>query len=85
MGQRVRIVDGPYVTVVGSTGSEYRVYALGTPQQYCTCPAWKFQRKGTYDPAQGRECKHIRSLLAASVRVPVAEGYQPRTAAGVGA
>jgi len=32
---------------------------------YCTCPAWKYQRK----PVQERTCKHIKALAQCMQRV----------------
>lgn len=60
-----KVTDGEFISVEGSEGTLYRVYALGTSKQYCTCPGWRFQQA----PPEYRECKHIKALLKARVRV----------------
>lgn len=71
-----RIVDGPSVTVAGSNGASYQVYALGTRFQYCTCPSWRFHGQKKTDAGHGgRTCKHIDRLLTAGVKVPLAPEY----------
>lgn len=78
MESSFRVTDGPYIRVKSeSSTSEYKVFAIGTPEQYCTCPAWKNQSK-TYTarkaermllPGDRRFCKHIDKLIKAGVSV----------------
>lgn len=64
-----KVTDGQFVAV--QSGSDpsvtYRVFALGSPKQWCECPKYKFQRK----PVSDRECSHTRKLKALGVVLPV--------------
>jgi predicted nucleic acid-binding Zn finger protein len=46
------------IKVAGSNGNEYTVKQGRDGVVYCSCPAWKFQRK----PAAQRTCKHVRRV-----------------------
>ena len=39
-------------------------YETDLDRNYCSCPAWKFQRK----PALQRTCKHIEQFRAAAAK-----------------
>lgn len=63
-----KILDGPFIEVQGSSGT-YKVFALGTAKQWCTCPSYKFQKL----PVEQRECKHTRKLKEAGAALPLAQ------------
>lgn len=64
----VTIMDGPFIEVVSkSSGKTYQVFALGTDKQWCTCPAYKFQKL----PVAKRNCKHTLALLEAGASLPL--------------
>lgn len=47
--------------VPGSNGNVYTIKrARNNDSWYCSCPAWKFQRKAPRE----RTCKHINALAA---------------------
>lgn len=63
------IMDGPFIEVVSKTsGTVYKVFALGTAKQWCTCPSYKFQKAAVAE----RECKHTRALKEAGASLPLA-------------
>lgn len=66
MARVEKVTDGDYIELESqsSPGTMYRIYALGTPKQYCTCPSWKFSKKPV---DAGRTCKHIDELLRIGV------------------
>jgi predicted nucleic acid-binding Zn finger protein len=64
-----KVMDGPRVTVAGSNGAKYQVWALGSKDQWCTCPSYKYQRL----PVSQRECKHTEALKAAGVVMEAAK------------
>ena len=45
-------------------GVTYDVIMGDNQHVYCSCPAWKFQRK----PALQRTCKHIEQFRAAAAK-----------------
>lgn len=50
------------ITVKSRTsGAHYDVYDPGTTKQFCTCPAFKFQRKANADR---KACKHLKAIVA---------------------
>ena len=49
------------IKVNGSNGATYTIKRAQNGQDwYCSCPAWRFQRKNPSD----RTCKHIKALVA---------------------
>lgn len=73
MDVRSRVTEGDYIRVPSdSSTAEYKVYAINTEHQYCTCPAWKnkagvSQKRaaalGFYTADDRRYCKHILKLM----------------------
>jgi predicted nucleic acid-binding Zn finger protein len=59
-----RVLEGEYIRVKGDSGREYKVYALGKPEQWCSCPSYKNQGA----PVSERDCKHTLRLKAAGIQ-----------------
>lgn len=59
---------GTLISLVPSSSNPNKAYEVRCGHDgnvYCSCPAWKFQKKHPHD----RTCKHIKAVLRRASRI----------------